>query len=327
MRILVIRLSSLGDIVLTQPILAELRNSYPEAEIVFLTKREFAPLPDMFGLDLRTAIYDKRLLWHLKLASESFDLVIDLHAKTSSWLVKTLVKGQQKASYDKQRRIRSSIVKGNRTLSVESTIRLYQSALDKIFPDAGRESSPLPFPRLELSNAKMVDLDLPQRDLEKKLAGVFVGAAHATKAYPAEQWTDLIRMAQETHEFWLLGSVAEQALADNVCDGIPGVYNLCGRFNIPSLARVIDRCDAIISGDTGPMHMGAALGRPQVVIYGGTHPRLGFRPLNSKAKILCADLDCQPCSLHGSERCPLGHLDCMRQIKPQQVYEALLNLA
>jgi len=74
------------------------------------------------------------------------------------------------------------------------------------------------------------------------------------------------------------------------------------------------------------MHLAAALRKPQIAIFGGTHPRLGFAPLNDKAIVLTADLACQPCSLHGRNKCPKGTFECMKQITPEMVEKALENI-
>lgn len=326
MRILVIRLSSLGDIVLTQPIVRELRSMYPEAEIEILCKPGFAVLPQSFGLDVKVLEYAKTLAWHGRMLKRRYDLVLDLQAKFSSWLVRSLVHSPLKTVYNKQRRLRQSIVRGNPTVAIESTVRLYYSALEKAFPNRFTPETKVLAPHLVLPEIGVNGTRLIKRDPGSQLIGVFVGAAHATKAYPPQQWIELLHLAPQGYRFVLLGSKADVELAAEIERECGGVENLCGKLGLAELIVVIGLCDAVISGDTGPMHVAAALAKPQVAIFGGTHPRLGFAPQNEKARVICADLDCQPCSLHGLERCPQGHLRCLRSIPPALILGELKKL-
>ncbi len=326
MRILVIRLSSLGDIVLTQPIVRELRSMYPEAEIEFLCKPGFAVLPKAFGLGVQALDYAKTLAWHGRMLRQRYDLVLDLQAKFSSWLVRSLVSSPLKAVYNKQRWLRQAIVRGNRRAAIESTVRLYYSALEKVFPNRYTPNPKILAPQLVVPEYAENGARLVKRDPEKKLIGVFVGAAHATKAYPPQQWLELLRLAPQEYQFVLLGSKADADLAAEIGRECDAVENLCGTLGLAELIVVIGLCDAVVSGDTGPMHIAAALAKPQVAIFGGTHPRLGFAPLNENARVVCADLDCQPCSLHGLKRCPQGHLNCLRSISPALILGELKQL-
>lgn len=324
MKILILRLSSMGDIILTQPVLAELRLRYPDAEIHYCCKEEYSALVGMMGADIRVRPYRKALLWHLALLRERYDLLLDLHGKFATWLLRMLVPASQKAVYHKQRSLRKKIVKGAGSGAVESTVRLYYSALEKLFPGQYNSSRKLIPPQLHAPS--LDNLALPARDQGRKLIGIFVGAAHATKAYPIDQLRDFIRFTEKSYQIYLLGNADAGSSANILAREFPGVSNLCGNFDLAQLAQVVDSCDLIISGDSGPMHLAAALGKAQIAIFGSTHPRLGFAPINSKARVLCADLDCQPCSLHGSEKCPLGHFECMKKISPELLYSTVQDM-
>lgn len=95
---------------------------------------------------------------------------------------------------------------------------------------------------------------------------------------------------------------------------LPGCH-----LGLAELIRVIGACDLVLSNDSGPMHLAAALGKKQVALFGATHPRLGFSPMNDNAVVLCRDLDCQPCSLHGGHACPKGHFGCMTGIPAEKI--------
>lgn len=326
MRILVIRLSSLGDIVLTQPVLRELRSLHPEAEIHYLCKPEYAALPKLFGVELTVWEYSKKLGWHFSLLKQRYDIILDLHAKLASALVRLMVRGRHKIVYAKQRGLRRRIVRGDKTAAIESTVHLYCSALERLEPERFKSGATLPRPQLDLPTTAEKPIALPLRSDARQLVGLFVGAAHANKAYPMEQWMELLRQAPERYEFWLLGSAADEPAASRIKEAFPAVTDLCGKLTLAELPGAIAACDIVISGDSGPMHIAAALDKPQIAIFGSTHPRLGFAPLNTKAAIISAELSCQPCSLHGSKSCPRGHFRCMRSIAPNQILSKLEEL-
>lgn len=326
MRILILRLSSLGDIILTQPIAAELRDIYPDAEITYLCKAQYSELPMMFGLGLKVIEYKKDPVWHLSLRKEDYDIVLDLQAKFSTWLLMRFLKARRKVVYGKKHNLRRAIVRGKTNQSIESTLRLYYSALEKLFPDKFTSRTPTRNPKLVLDVPPGIGKTPPRKKPGKKLVGLFIGAAHPTKAYPVSQWIEFIRLTRDKYEFRLYGDEKDAVPANAIAQEFEGIQNLCGELSLTELAGEISQCDAIISGDTGPMHLAAALQKPQIAIFGATHPKLGFAPQNERAVVLSADLDCQPCSLHGSERCPRGHFNCMKLITPQMLAESLETL-
>ena len=120
--------------------------------------------------------------------------------------------------------------------------------------------------------------------------------------------------------FLLLGSPSEAYLGKIISEALEHrCTDLIGKFSFAELLFVMSKCHLIISNDSGPMHLAAALSLPQIAIFGSTHPRLGFAPQNPLAIIHCADLKCQPCTLHGRTGCPQKHFDCMRSIHPDSI--------
>ncbi|MGC9362843.1 MAG: glycosyltransferase family 9 protein, partial [Candidatus Syntrophosphaera sp.] len=317
MRILILRLSSLGDIILTQPIAAELMDIYPDAQIAYLCKPEYSALPGMFGLGLKTLEYKNDLAWHLSLRKQKYDIVLDLHAKFSTWLLMRFLKAGRKVVYDKKHNLRRAIVRGRTNQSIKSTLRLYYSALQKLFPDKFTPRTTTRNPKLRLNGVSDVGEATPRKEPGKNLVGLFIGAAHPTKAYPINQWIEFIHLTRDKYEFRLYGDEKDAVAANAIAKEFEGIQNLCGELSLAELAGQISQCDAVISGDTGPMHLAAALKKTQIAIFGATHPKLGFAPQNERAVVLTAGLDCQPCTLHGSERCPKGHFNCMKLITPQ----------
>jgi len=324
MNILILRLSSLGDIILTQPICAILQKVYPECHLDFLCKEEFKELPEMFVPPVNVLVYQKTLKFHLWLSKRKYDLVLDLHSKFSTFLLMLFLRAPQKVRYNKQRRERKRIVKGDKKIRIESTVALYASALTKL-----GINEPWSYPRLQVN--EILNDELPNSPAAKqkntftdavKIA-IFPGANHFTKRYPAANWIQLIN-SNPQYNFLLFGSPADAEICSSIAQKcLPNCRNKCSTLSLRELVAELNSCDIIISGDTGPMHLGASLHKPQIAIFGGTHPRLGFKPLNKKAIVLCAELSCQPCSLHGREKCPLQHFNCMNAISPALLDSAL----
>lgn len=313
MKILILRLSSLGDIVLTQPIAAWLRAEYPGAQIDYVVKEQFVELVSLMGCELNPIVYSKSIRAHIALFRARYDIVIDLHGKLSTYLLKIASRGKRSVCYHKARSQRKRIVRGDRSLYIKSTTDLYKTALLQI---SSRVS--LQAPRLyPLSHVE--EPVLP--DAAKRIA-IFPGATHNTKRYPLKYFKELIKESPKDFQYIILGSTSEA----DMCRSLVLDYrtiNLCAMLSFAQLLTLLQGCDWVISSDSGPMHMAAALKRPQIAIFGATHPRLGFAPQNTKAHILCANLDCQPCSLHGSDKCPQGHHRCMLSIKPESILKIL----
>ncbi|MCK9585103.1 MAG: glycosyltransferase family 9 protein [Candidatus Cloacimonetes bacterium] len=313
MKILILRLSSLGDIVLTQPICAWLREHYPQARIDYMVKEQYLELVPLLGCSLNPIAYQKSTKAHLDLKKEQYDLVLDLHAKLSTWLLRMAAQGEKSVVYNKERSRRRKIVKGRRELAISSTVELYKSALDKIFDPVSLHS-----PRLYPPE----DTILPALKTAAKRILIFPGALHYTKRYPSLSYKQLIDLSPKDWQYIILGSPGEAALCEDIARGNQGL-SLAGKLSFSQILALMQSADWVISADSGPMHLAAGLGRPQIAIFGATHPSLGFAPLNPKAHILAADLACQPCSLHGSKHCPENHFNCMRLIKPEQILEIL----
>ncbi|MCK9557948.1 MAG: glycosyltransferase family 9 protein [Candidatus Cloacimonetes bacterium] len=312
MKILILRLSSLGDIVLTQPVAAWLRTRYPEAQIDFVVKEQFVELVTLMGCELNPIIYRKSFKAHYALYKTGYDIVLDLHAKLSTYLLKIASRGKTILTYQKARSIRERMVKGDKSLKIGTTVDLYRTALQRI-----DEQAKLDVPRLYPSSHSHIP-DLP---VAAKRIAIFPGAAHNTKRYPANYYKELIKNSPNGFQYIILGSQSEQDLCQTIAEDYKA-KNLCGELSFTQLLALLETCDWVISSDSGPMHLAAALQRPQIAIFGATHPRLGFAPQNPQAHVLCAELECQPCSLHGSDSCPLGHFKCMHDIS----VESILNI-
>lgn len=330
MKILIIRFSSIGDIVLTQPVVRRLHEAFPQADLYYLTKPQYHEIPIRFGVPIHVLDNEDFNLSRYQIHWSDFDLVFDLQKKLNSFLAKLKTRSAKRFTYSKQRRLRQRIVAHKTAESIASTLDLYKSALDKaaLVLHKPELSDRLNFPALHVqieSNDLRLNKLFTQED--KSYIALFPGANHPTKQYPPESLIEFINQAGDQYHFLLMGSSNEAAIANLIHSRTNSkTTDLCGQFILSELMEVLSKVKAVISNDSGPMHIAAALGKPQIAIFGATHPRLGFKPLNDKAVILSSDLPCQPCSLHGGEFCPLRHFKCMRSILPETLVQSLHKL-
>ncbi len=327
MRILIIRLSSIGDIILTEPIIRHLREQIPNARIDYLTYERYMPLVKFIeGINVIIPYTSKSQIIRV-LKKNRYDIIIDLHSKPKTWLVRFLVPAKNKVTYNKKHLLRWLIVKKIIKREIDSTVSSYLSVfrkLDMIVPEKFH------YPRIKVKKRSDYLIKRLRKEIDEnnsKLIAIFPGALHPTKRYPLELLAEFIDQYTDDGDpvlFVLMGSREDEEQAEiltELCANKP--INWCGRFDIDELVKIISMFDLIITNDSGPMHIAAALGKKQIAIFGATHPCLGFRPLNEKSHVLQINLPCRPCSLHGGKKCPQQHFLCMRSILPEMLEEVV----
>ncbi len=313
MKILVIRFSSIGDIVLTTPVLRGLHEQ-AGAEVHFLTKKAFASLVQdnphvvkVFTLteDIREVIGE--------LSKENYDEVIDLHHNLRSRRIKAAL-GKPAYSFAKLNIEKWLLV--NMRINKLPSIHIVDRYLATVAHLGVKK------------DGQGLDIYLPPSakvDVEKifgfrphAYATIVIGAAHQTKCMTSEQ---IITLCKELNmPVILLGGKEEMEKADTILAGVSNtnVKSAVGQLRILESASIIEQSGPVITHDTGMMHIAAALRRPQIVVWGNTIPQFGMYPYYGDQPITWAsfeqtDLKCRPCSKLGYDRCPKGHFKCMLQ--------------
>jgi heptosyltransferase-2 len=322
----VLRLSSLGDIVLTLPVVHALRRAFPAARIDYWVKEEFADLVrfDPAITHVRVLERDARRLEDLVSMSaelEDCDLIVDLHGNSRT----RLLTFRQRAPV-----LRAPSMRLARARWVHA-----------------RWSRPRPVPHaLERATAAVAPIGVvPQgppfvsagEDAERwatawlaawRPAGAPValcpGARHATKRWPEAHWVALDRTLAARGVPRIVFSIASEraalpALAAAV-DADPAA-RWCTE-PLPRMAALLAHCPTAVTCDSGLMHLAAARGARVVALFGSTAPELGFAPAGTGHRVLCRREPCQPCTLHGRARCPKGHFHCMVRLTPDDVLAA-----
>ena len=142
---------------------------------------------------------------------------------------------------------------------------------------------------------------------------------------PAKRWPEehYARVARDRldagWQVWLLGSERDQAVTAAIAAQSPGVVDIAGRTSLAQAVDLLSLARAVVSNDSGLMHVAAAVGVPVIALYGSSDPNY-TPPLSARARILSLGLECSPCF---RRECPLGHLNCLRQLPPEQVIAVL----
>ncbi len=329
--ILLVRFSSIGDILLTTPLIRALRARHPGARIDALTKAAFAPLlADNPHLTTVLAPAEGESLAALagRLRRAHYTHRLDLHGSLRSRLLRLLLPGRWHG-YSKHKVARALLVRTRRNHYPAATPpvpeRYFQAAegLD-VRPD-GRP------PEFFLAPAALAEADAllagAGLDPAEGLVALAPGAAHATKRWPLEHWKALAAtLRQQGRPLVLVGGPEDASGAAEVAASAPGAVVAAGRFGLQGTGAILARARALVSGDTGVMHMATGVGTPVVALFGPTVEAFGFFPYRGRARVLQRDLPCRPCSTMGGPVCPLGHHDCLRGILPQEVQAALSEL-
>jgi heptosyltransferase-2 len=337
-KILIIRFSSLGDIVLTTPVIKSLKEKFPQSKIFFLTKNQYQDLlkndPNIFSLiRFDPKEEHKGISGFLKLVKElqvfKFDLVVDLHANLRSFLIRHLLKAELKIKYDKRWLARFLLVHF-KFLKVKPihTVDSYLGALKKIgvnlfekdpriFLDEGGE---------EFLKDFLIEKNIQNDDI---VVGIHPGARWESKRWTEEKFAKVCQILNQKPKvkIILFGDQKDQEVICRISRQAKD-QKLFKAVNLPlnKFMSLIKRCDCFITNDSGPMHIASALGVPVVMIFGPTHPKLGFAPIGSENIILTADVKCSPCSLHGEKRCHEKSRFCMDLIEPEMVMDAVERL-
>ena len=315
-KFLIIRFSSIGDIVLTTPVIRCLRKQYPEAEIHFLTKQAFRSIVahNPYINKIHTLGDSFELMLH-ELLIEEYDYIIDLHHNLRTLRIKRFLKNVKSFSFNK--------------LNVEKFILTnfkINTLPKKHIVDRNLET----VASLGVVNDGMgLDYFIPTLDEIKKddiptshmhgYIAVVIGAALATKKLPLHKLKELCTAID--HPIILLGGKEdyEDGKAIAKVDEIK-IYNACGKFNLNESADLVKGAKLVISHDTGLMHIAAALQKPVISVWGNTVPAFGMYPYYGSRSNRQYDvveinkLWCRPCSKIGYNKCPKGHFKCMEKI-------------
>ena len=313
MKILVIRFSAIGDILLTFPVVEGLVHKYPSAEIHFLTKPSNKPVLDLLSSKVQPRFLQESLLETAnQLRGERYDLVIDLHNNLRTFLLQVLM---LKGSWNRFRKLNFqkwlfTSFKWNTLPKVHVVERYAQAA----------SVNPISV-TLAVNNANHVVESLPSNYVAWVL-----GATFSTKQYPLSKLIETIERLDMP--IVLLGGDKENLLASSLHAHFPSLISYVGKTSLSEAALVLSKAKVVVTNDTGLMHLAAFYAKPMVCIWGNTVPAFGMYPYQS-APVFHAqvsDLSCRPCSKIGHNTCPKGHFQCMLNQHSVEISEQITAL-
>ena len=341
--ILIIAPNWIGDAVMTQPLLANIKEQYPESNIDVLASNWVAPIyracSEVHEV-IEAKFEHKQLQWDLrqqlakKLAAKKYQACFVLPNSFKSALIPWLANIPFRIGYRGE--LRFGLInlpldnpsKINRPPMVEHYLALSQ-LLGK---DQALAISNSLTPKLNVSPIANQSVQAKLQSAQIDPANIYVmcpGAEYGpTKRWPTSHFAGLAQRliaSNSNNQIILLGSKSDHALAqaiDSQAKQDGHIHNWCGNTSLDEAIALIGTSKAVISNDSGLMHIAAALKTPQVAIFGSSDPA-HTPPLSEKAKVIWLNLPCSPC--HKRE-CPLGHLNCLNDILPEQVFATLNTL-
>ncbi len=338
-KFLIIRFSSIGDIVLTTPVIRCLKQQVPDAEVHFLVKDKFRPVVEHNPyLDKIHVLAHSWELMIEELKTEEYDYIIDLHHNAKTLRLKRALSahrapwagpGGKKKSFSFYKlniqKYFYTAFKINMLPKVHIVDR-YMKTVESF--GVKNDGQGLDYFINEKEETKKEDI--PASHHAGYIAGV-IGAAHSTKRWPVNKWKEFCKNLQ--HPIILLGGSEDRVRGDEIAavDTVK-VYNACGKFSLNESADLVKKAKLVITHDTGLMHIAAAYKKPIISLWGNTVPAFGMTPYfgdvtratvqNRDTGIMQVNkLWCRPCSKIGFDKCPLGHFKCMERIAAEDVLQ------
>lgn len=325
-KFLILRFSSIGDIVLTTPVLRCLKQQVPDACIHYLTKPSFATIlqhnPFIDQLHLLENELDATIA---TLQACHFDYIIDLHHNLRTLTIKRRLKvpAFSFAKLNIEKWLLTNF-KWNRMPRVHIVDRYLQT-----LEHFGVKNDGQGLDYFLGENDHVASTEIPTSHVAGYI-GLVIGAALGTKQLPVPKLIALCR--QISHPIMLMGGPEDKAAGEWIAAIDPiKIYNACGKFSLNESADLVRKAKLIITHDTGLMHIAAAFRRPIISIWGNTVPDFGMGPYYGQAAVAhqsfeVSGLRCRPCSKIGHANCPKKHFRCMQLHQTEAIAHTAMQL-
>ncbi len=324
LKILVIRFSSIGDIVLTTPVVRILKKQFPDSQVHFLTKSQFSFLLENNPYIDKVISLSENFGQTIKeLKNESYDHLIDLHNNLRTKRIKSALSipdfTVDKLNLKKWLLVNLKINK----MPNQHIVDRYLETLS-VF-DVKNDDKGLDYFIPEKDNYPISQINIA---LSEGFVALVLGATYFTKQIPEQLAVDIINQTQLP--FVLLGGKEDVEKSEKVeKKSKVQLINLCGKINLNQSASIIQQSKIVVSPDTGLMHIAAAFDKPIVSIWGNTVPEFGMSPYlpNKDSKVFEINkLSCRPCSKIGYDKCPKKHFDCMEKQDSKTISEYIKSV-
>jgi ADP-heptose:LPS heptosyltransferase len=312
MKLLFVRFSSFGDVILTTGIMNYVSRMIPDAEIDIMTYRQYLPVFENLPFVHNVIDYEKskgisEYCYVVQNETEDHDYIFDLHNKLRSKFLKFHCAADYFV-YQKDSKARRAYVK-KRKPDDRLNVHVVQKYFEPVMKPLGLEMP-------DINELRPVLIRHVERDEKRVFIHPF--ASFATKAYPkSAELAEILLGKGYTPVFAGMGKAPD----------VKGIVDETGEKNLSDMLDIVASCGSCISSDSGPMHAAIGLGLPTVGIFGSTTKHFGFYPEFDKCAVLEDNsLECRPCDVHGLNKCPKGHFNCMNNLKPESAVEMLEGL-
>jgi ADP-heptose:LPS heptosyltransferase len=336
-KVLIVRFSSIGDIVLTSPVIRCIRQQ-SGAEVHFLTRERYKDILSHNPHLAKVYTIRERVNEVIgALRGERYDAVIDLHNNLRSWQLRLSLPGVAGYGFDKRNLQKWLMVRTKSTVPpVGHIVARYLEAAAPLGVQDDRQGLEYFIPPGQEVDLEAVAQLFPSAGESQLLVrqGQFyafaIGAAHATKRLPWEKIAEICRCLDLP--VILLGGAQDAGAAQRIISNCPTlVADGCGKFTLHQSASIVRQSFRVITHDTGLMHIAAALRKAVISVWGSTVPAFGMTPYYPaevqvyERMFEVKGLNCRPCSKIGFDRCPKGHFRCMNDIPAREVADAAMR--
>lgn len=311
-KVLIIQTAFLGDVILATPLIENIHQEFPHAQIDFLVKKGNESLLNGHPILTKVYLFDKAqkrkslstLLSQIR--KERYDLVLNLHRFSSSGLLTILSGAKETRGFSKNpfsflysKRFPHDL--GNGTHEVDRNL----SIMKDLVPDPMRRPQLYPH---------VADFQTTANYKTTNYYCLAPASVWFTKQAPPAVWQYLIeKHDEENHVFYLLGGPDDEELCASIqaTSQRANVLNLAGKLSLMQSAALMKDAKRNFVNDSGPLHLASAMNAPVTAFFCSTVPAFGFGPLSDDSSVIeVNDLDCRPCGLHGHKACPKGHFQC-----------------
>lgn len=333
-RVLLMRLSAMGDVAMTVPVVASFAKAYPDINITMLSTPRFQPLfaniPNLnfVGVEKNGRHKGIRGLWRLSkeiVADGRFDQMIDLHDVLRSKMLRTIMRlrGVDVTVVDKGRAEKKALLNGRNKTPLKQMVQRYYETFEK----AGYKFE-LGYDGFD-SNTVADFSDVLNLTSCVSNIGIAPFAQHEGKIYPLDKMEQVVKTLSERNIGIYLfgGGKKEEDVFNSWVERYPNVTSLAGKYKLQEEMALMKRMNLMLTMDSANMHLASLCGVKVVSIWGATHPYMGFYGYGQDPEdAIVANLDCQPCSAYGNKPCRFGDLRCMTQIMPDSVCRKILDI-
>ncbi len=338
--ILIIRLSSMGDVILTSHLVRLVKERFPLSQISFIVAAQHLDAVDNNPYITKVIKYDKtKNIFEINNEKkerfgtdelDNYDLIIDLQKNHRS---RKIVRGLHGELHrvNKNRLHKLSLVWLKKPLEGKDRhiTELYLDAVSSLGVTDDGKGLELWLPEERGKSQYPPELKTPGYLNSINRIAIAPGAFHNTKRWPQERFAELAEILHERYgsEIILLGGPGDRKICNDIRALCPvKIADYSGALSVLDTARLVDICRLVVTNDTGVMHIAAARRVPVAAIFGSTVPAFGFTPFRVSHRIIQKELPCRPCTHFGTDSCPKKHFNCMNLITAAEVAQEVEKL-